>query len=119
MDPWHLKPRCGSPFPAPWTANSYAYADDDPVDRIDPTGRAALAEYGIDFRPLLIASAGVYILANALAQDSYCSGKLVACLLNPWQPDWNVEDFGRRKDCGACYRFCKHNDYWPSDKCPD
>ncbi len=47
-------------------SNSFAYADDDPVDRIDPTGRDAIAEYVVDLRPLVIAATGVYLLAKAI-----------------------------------------------------
>ncbi|HEY6250923.1 MAG TPA: RHS repeat-associated core domain-containing protein [Candidatus Angelobacter sp.] len=50
--------------------------------------------------------------------DDVCRQALEECLNNPWQPSWNIPNFGRRKDCGACYRYCKHNDYWPTDKCP-
>jgi hypothetical protein len=31
-------------LPGPTTLHKYAYADDDPVNQIDPTGDAALAE---------------------------------------------------------------------------
>ena len=48
-----------------------------------------------------------------------CNKPLEECLENPWQPDWNREDFGPRKDCGACYRECKHaGGIWPEYKCP-
>jgi hypothetical protein len=48
-----------------------------------------------------------------------CEQKLELCLDNPWQPKWNREDFGWRKDCGACYRECRHNEgSWPDYKCP-
>lgn len=47
-------------------SNSYAYADDDPVNRLDPTGRDVIAEYAVDLRPLVIAATGVYLLAKAI-----------------------------------------------------
>lgn len=55
---------------------------------------------------------------TVLSRDS-CDIQLVNCLENVWQPDWNKEDFGPRKDCGACHRECKHaGGRWPYYKCP-
>jgi hypothetical protein len=52
-------------------------------------------------------------------EDDPCMPPLVACLENKWQPDWNVNDFGKVKDCSACYRECKHaGGAWPYYKCP-
>jgi RHS repeat-associated protein len=51
--------------------------------------------------------------------DDKCMERLVTCLENPWQPSWN-RSFGVRKDCGACYRECKHaGGVWPEYKCPE
>ena len=48
-----------------------------------------------------------------------CKNSLIRCLENPWQPSWNW-DFGKRKDCGACYRECKNaGGLWPTYKCPE
>jgi RHS repeat-associated protein len=51
--------------------NPYIYANDDPVNRIDPSGKAAAAEYLADYRPLqaVIASGAIYFLAKALAHS--------------------------------------------------
>jgi RHS repeat-associated protein len=43
MDPMHGKSCCRSA--SCLSSNSYAYASDDPVDRLDPTGRADFLEY--------------------------------------------------------------------------
>ena len=51
--------------------------------------------------------------------EAACMDALEACLNNPWQPWWNEGKFGKRKDCGACYRECKHAEgKWPTYKCP-
>jgi hypothetical protein len=48
-----------------------------------------------------------------------CRASMIACLENPWQPEWNRVRFGMRKDCGACYRECRHaGGRWPHYKCP-
>jgi RHS repeat-associated protein len=48
-----------------------------------------------------------------------CTRLLELCLTNPSQPEWNRPLYGPRKDCGACFRRCKHNDgEWPFDMCP-
>src|SRR5690606_18130485 len=52
------------------------------------------------------------------AQDR-CKALLVACLENPWQPKSKRRKFGMKKDCGACYRECRHaGGRWPYYKCP-
>lgn len=48
-----------------------------------------------------------------------CMEKLHQCLENPWQPEWNREVFGHRKECRGCYRLCKSQaGTWPENKCP-
>jgi RHS repeat-associated protein len=105
----------------------YIYASDDPVNRGDPTGRNAVAlprPVGNEYLALLVlisftALPAVQQLGRTLAKDFGCMAKLIECLENPWQPEWNVPDFGRRKDCGACYRECVHaGGDWPEYKCP-
>jgi hypothetical protein len=108
--------------------NPYIYASDDPVNRGDPTGRntialprpgAAGSEYALLLLISVAAAPAVALLGRELAKDFGCMAKLVECLENPWQPAWNVPDFGRRKDCGACYRECVHaQGEWPEYKCP-
>ena len=56
--------------------NPYAYADADPVDRIDPAGRDALLEFGVDLRPLVIAATGVYLFAKVVD----CAAQLTECI---------------------------------------
>jgi len=59
-------------------------------------------------------------IEEAERESGACDLQLVRCLENPWQPGWNRGDFGPRKDCGACYRECKHaGGSWPYYKCPD
>lgn len=69
---------------------------------------------------VLIAGAAVAAAVTAAsAVEQACSAHLTECLENPWQPEWNRELFGPRKDCGACYRECKLAvGIWPSYKCP-
>jgi RHS repeat-associated protein len=48
-----------------------------------------------------------------------CQRLMVLCLTNPWQPEWNRRGFGPHKDCGACFRQCRHDGgAWPFEKCP-
>jgi RHS repeat-associated protein len=59
------------------------------------------------------------VLEFPVSRSVSCAAGLAACLANPWQPDWNKDDFGRRKDCGACNRECMQNGgAWPTYKCP-
>ena len=69
---------------------------------------------------ILIAGAAVAAAVTAgSAMQQVCSRHLTECLENPWQPEWNRERFGARKDCGACYRECMHAvGIWPNYKCP-
>lgn len=68
----------------------------------------------------LIITAAVTAAAAADHVRRTCSARLDGCLESPWQPDWNREDFGPRKDCSACYRECVlAGGIWPSYKCPD
>ena len=52
------------------------------------------------------------------SENDNCDELLVKCLENPWQPEWNIGLYGKRKDCGACYRRCKNEVKWPTDMCP-
>ncbi len=48
-----------------------------------------------------------------------CTRLLEMCLMNTSQPGWNRPIYGPKKDCGACFRRCKHNNgAWPFDQCP-
>ena len=120
----------------PQTLHKYIFAGADPVNKIDACGMAEAIEYGgISFwmavRALAVAaelsfaiSCVFYRVASILdpniiplipppfqacaADDErICRRLLDLCLDNPWQPDWNKDDFGPKKDCGACYRECK------------
>jgi hypothetical protein len=72
-----------------------------------------------DLVALGILVVGTAVALYTLASYSQCDAALATCLGNPWQPDWNRGDFGPRKDCGACYRECKHaGGIWPDYKCP-
>ncbi|NJL28928.1 MAG: hypothetical protein HC897_14085 [Thermoanaerobaculia bacterium] len=48
-----------------------------------------------------------------------CRRLLDLCLVNKKQPEWNRHIYGPIKDCGACFRRCKHQaGEWPFDQCP-
>jgi hypothetical protein len=67
----------------------------------------------------LIITAAVVAAAAADHVRRACSARLEDCLENPMQPESNREDFGPRKDCGACFRECMlAGGIWPSYKCP-
>jgi RHS repeat-associated protein len=127
----------------PLSLHRYMFGHADPVNRIDPCGTMAMAETAtitanISLRQVAVLGAVGYAVAclfytavsgldpgfvpplmfRGCAKD-ICDELLVECLENPWQPDWNRENFGPRKDCGACFRECKANGgEWPTYKCP-
>jgi hypothetical protein len=73
----------------------------------------------IVYGALIVGAAVTAAMAGDAAIKAKCSANLEQCLESPWQPDWNKEDFGPRKDCGACYRECVHAlGVWPDYKCP-
>src|SRR5690606_32767722 len=116
----------------------YVYAGDDPVNNQDPAGKeaaqkgicAAFARFlpgctcgGTCSYPLPGGSPppwlppprdpprrlGICSDDNGDGDDEEaCGAKLVNCLEHPQQPSWNIRQFGPRKDCGACFRFCKN-----------
>jgi hypothetical protein len=48
-----------------------------------------------------------------------CNNRLMECLENPQQPEWNRGIFGDRKACESCFYPCMDkNGKWPHDKCP-
>jgi RHS repeat-associated protein len=132
----------------PQTLHRYMFAGADPVNKIDACGMAETLEYGvltsqIALRALAQATALAYAIscvfyrvasilnpdviplipppfqACAVDDERICRRLLDLCLDNPWQPDWNKDDFGPKKDCGACYRECKNDGgAWPFYKCP-
>ena len=65
MDPWYGRGCSASRLYSPWKLNAYAYAGADPVDRIDPSGQAAIAEYAVDYTPLLKAAVAIYLFKKA------------------------------------------------------
>lgn len=81
-DPWPHEGCSASRLNAPWGLNSYGYADDDPVDRIDPTGRAAAGEYAVDLTPLIrvVQLGGIYYLGRAISQCAGSASDYIKCL---------------------------------------
>ncbi|TKD13302.1 hypothetical protein [Polyangium fumosum] len=48
-----------------------------------------------------------------------CQPRFDECLGNQYQPDWNQEMFGEKKDCRSCFDECKKDKgQWPNYKCP-
>ena len=50
--------------------------------------------------------------------NSFCDKLRDQCLEQPTQNRFRQKQWGKRKDCGACYRHCKRLGWWPFDKCP-
>ena len=50
--------------------------------------------------------------------NSFCDKLRDLCLEQPTQNRFRQRQWGKRKDCGACYRHCKRLGWWPYDKCP-
>jgi hypothetical protein len=94
---------------------------------------------GASLLPILITLAGVtvvvvvtYYAAEYVAEEvaeainkrrlryeKMCWPHFEWCRSNDNQPEWNREDFGDKKDCGACLRECKtEKGEWPDYKCP-
>lgn len=97
------------------------------------------AGVGASLFPILITIAGVTVVVGVtyyaaeyvveevseainkrrLRYEKMCWPDYQECLKNNGQPEWNRDDFGDNKDCGACLRECKHeNGEWPDYKCP-
>ena len=120
--------------------NLYAYALGDPANRVDFSGRSsdalewfftgalaaeaplvvpALASRGIVGLCILMA---LTLESDMASEDSpdvkRCLKLQEFCLQDPWQPSWNRKQYGKRKDCGACFRQCKDKGEWPFEKCP-
>ena len=87
----------------------------------------------VNLLPIVIVAAGVTILvaitvhaADDLVEaikrrrkvEKMCAQLRDQCLSSPWQPEWNRETFGDKKDCLACFFNCKRHNEWPEDKCP-
>jgi RHS repeat-associated protein len=129
----------------PMTLHRYIFGHADPVNRVDPCGTTAALDTGLLTNQIALRAAAqativgirvsclFYRAASVIdpsiipsiplafrgcAEDT-CARLRDLCLLNPWQPAWNRKKFGPRKDCGACYRECKHDGgAWPFYKCP-
>ena len=69
-------------------------------------------------RELGLEVAAALAAAASTENERWCLEKLTRCLENVWQPEWNREQFGPRKNCPACFRMCKRTGEWPTDKCP-
>ena len=104
----------------------------NPVNKIDPSGLAPCESDEVAHCQSYCQSKGkTYKGCNQVTvggitvghcncgDDDPCDKGMAACLANPWQPKSNQCDFGKKKDCGACYRECKNNGgVWPTYKCP-
>jgi len=124
-------------------ANLYVYVGNDPVNASDSSGLGpvevarclesgySLSECLNSERQLACRNWGILcdgdqpspagpVFPPKPANDNGggCRENIYKCLENPWQPPDTCSEFGPRKDCGACGRFCETNGYWPYDKCP-
>ena len=78
---WTMDPRqdklCCRSRPCPSAASdTYAYGDNNPVNRVDPAGQEAIAEYAINLRFAVLATATLYVLAR----DIRCVEQLDKCI---------------------------------------
>lgn len=122
--------------------NRYSYVRNSPLRFVDPDGRNAVAVIVICSpdpvtKSALIATGvvlGVVFLLKA-CEDGNCFGDsdddnrrpprnvcrrlLDLCLDNPRQPASKIRQYGKRKDCGSCFRECSNNGgAWPFHRCP-
>jgi len=88
----------------------YVYASDDPIDLIDPSGRAeAAVEYAVDLREVLlrVVQAGtIYYFARALALTEKCAEAKQACI-NQCTEDVLMQSGGPRDKSGEFFK-CMH-----------
>jgi len=90
----------------PITLHKYLYADGDPVDGFDPTGRG-LFEYGSLSRKIVAVVAGVALLSNEIAEAIDCVSEAVGSLVN--------EHPGRTVSASSEGCYIKFHDEWPTE----
>jgi RHS repeat-associated protein len=79
MDPAGQHKGCSaSRLDSPWDSNSYAYADDNPVNRIDPSGRDAVETATLYRFVLVYTAATVLYYAHQVA---HCAEAKAACIV--------------------------------------
>ena len=95
-------------------------------------GNVLVVGAAVNLVPIVIVAAGVtFIVAVTLhvaeeaveaiskKKESECMKLQVECLESPYQPDWNREIYGGKKDCLSCYIRCKREKSgWPDQMCP-
>jgi len=105
------------------SAESRQYTGNPGLGALISLGPIVLVAAGVT----VIVVLGVYVVAEtaeALKKrkkgiEDKCHELLVECLEFPFQPEWNKEMFGPKKQCEACFGLCLHqNGRWPTDKCP-
>jgi hypothetical protein len=110
--------------------DGYRSPRDRPPGSRGAIGVVQVAGAVVALGPIIVIAAGatiaVYLTAttiDAVAKwrqiEKLCTPWLMQCLGDPYQPGWNIDDFGPMKDCQKCYEECKHQKgVWPDYKCP-
>jgi RHS repeat-associated protein len=110
-DPAEYKACCGSCSPLGF--NSYIYGEDDPINRVDPLGKEALAIYAFTLsKSQVYAIAGLTALATVISLNLSCDAQFVKCIATRLNDlPGSVYGSGR---CLWCWEACIRLGYWPS-----
>jgi RHS repeat-associated protein len=81
------KTRTVNPTANPYWANPYIYGDDDPVDKIDPLGKEALAIYVISLNRRVVTTVAVATAAAIVINQCFASASEYIKCLNQYLAD--------------------------------
>jgi hypothetical protein len=93
-----------------------------------------VAVAAVDLIPVMLTAAAVTIVVGVTVyvgdeiidaarrrrkREKLCWDQYYECLKSPWQPEWNIPTYGKRKPCPDCLGGClKRRGDWDYAKCP-
>jgi hypothetical protein len=80
--------------------------------------RPTTLHHPLPTKPVLPHSTCTAVPAPINNTKKHCDEALVNCIDDPWQPPNMWDQWGKRKDCRACYNECLNDGAWPNYKCP-
>ncbi len=81
------KTRTVNPATNPYWANPYIYGEDDPVDKIDPLGKEALAIYVVSLNKRVVTTIAVATAAAIVINQCFASASEYVKCLNQYLAD--------------------------------